>query len=197
MTRSSQSRGRPFLPDYFRRAMVWGILLLLPLVAPAQNVTQYEVKAAMLYRFAQFMDRPTNRLAKTNAPLIFGIVGQDPFGDSIDAVLKGQKIGDRAIRIERHAQPVIPTSCHLLFVSSSLAGETEKIIASLSTNAVLTVGETEDFTRQGGHIRLYLEENRVRFEINLAAMERSGLKLHSQVMKLATRITRDGKDVKK
>lgn len=172
-------------------------MLMFMCFAQAQNISQYEVKAAMLYRFAQFMDWPTNQMTATNAPLVFGIAGQDPFGASIDTVLKGQKIGQREILIERQPQPVIPTNCHLLFLSNSLAGEADKTISALRTNAVLLVGESDDFTRKGGHVRLYLEESKIRFEINIAALERSGLKMSPQVLKLASRVTRDGKDVKK
>jgi hypothetical protein len=192
-----QSSYRPAVLGIFRPALVAGMWLMFMCFAQAQNVSQYEVKAAMLYRFAQFMDWPTNQVTATNAPLVFGIAGQDPFGTSIDTVLKGQKIGQRAILIERQPQPVIPTSCHLLFLSNSLGGETDKTISSLRTNAVLLVGESDDFTRKGGHVRLYLEESKIRFEINIAALERSGLKMSPQVLKLASRVTRDGKDVKK
>jgi hypothetical protein len=71
------------------------------------------------------------------------------------------------------------------------------LLAATRPAKVVLVSEADNFTRQGGHISFYLQEKRVRFEVNLAAFERSGLKMHSQVLKLAPRVTRDGKDVKK
>lgn len=177
-----------------------GMLLWLAATGRAQtgSPTEYEIKAAMLYRFAQFLDWPGNDAENATVPLIFGIVGQDPFGGSIDALLKNQKVGERSIIIQRYPQSGIsPTNCHLIFVSRSVADDTVRLLTELKTFPALTVGESEDFTRNGGHIRLYLQDNKLRFEVNMAALERSGLKMHSQVLKLATRVTRDGKDVKK
>lgn len=179
--------------DLARRAVF--SLMLWCVTAGAQTPAEYDVKAAMLYRFAQFLEWPTNRISAPDAPVVFGIVGQDPFGPRIDALLRDQKVGQRPVRIERFSITGALTNTHLLFVSNSVNSETEKLLASVRTHPVLTVGETEDFTRKGGHIRLYIDAKKPRFEINLAALERSGLKMHSQVLKLATRVSRDGKDV--
>ncbi len=167
----------------------------------AQTATskEYEIKAAFIYRLTQFMEWPTNRFSSSSEPITLCIVGQDPFGSAIDTVLKNQKIGVRDFQIKRLAASANTghTNCHLLFMGASAASETGKIVSALRDQAVLTVGEEEEFTRKGGHVRLFIQDNKLRFEINVAAFERSGLKLHSQVMKLATRVTRDGKDVKK
>lgn len=189
-----------------RSLLRWAMALCLALcLTPAIRLRaetspkEYEIKAAFIYRLTQFMEWPTNQFRSSQEPFLLCIAGQDPFGETIDIVLKDQKIGARRIRILRQSEPAAGThtNCHLLFLGANLAGETEKIISGLKTNAVLTIGEGDDFTKKGGHVRLYLQENKLRFEVNVAALERSGLKLHSQVMKLATRITRDGKDVKK
>jgi hypothetical protein len=178
--------------------VLWLVLgLAQPGFAQKASPSEYEIKAAMIYRFAQFLEWPTNLFESGQSPLQIGIAGPDPFGNAIDAVLKNQRIGTHDVLIQRHPQPASATNCHLLFISSSLTVETEKLLILLKDKPVLTIGEGEDFAQKGGHIRLYLQDNKLRFDINLAALERSGLKMHSQVLKLATRITLDGKDVKK
>ena len=175
----------------------WWFVLGLNAQSLPTSPKEYEIKAAFLFRIAQFMEWPTNRFRSISEPISLSVLGKDPFGEALENVLANQKIGERSIVIQRQADAVALTNlhCHILFISAS-AVETEKIVANFRTSATVTVGEGEDFTRKGGHVRLYLHENRLRFEINIAAFERSGLKLHSQVMKLAARITRDGKDVK-
>ncbi len=167
----------------------------------AQTATskEYEIKAAFIYRLTQFMEWPTNRFSSSSEPIILCIAGTDPFGSAIDTVLQNQKVGERGIEIRRleASATAAHTNCHLMFMGASAAAETGKIFSDLHDRAVLTIGEEEEFTRKGGHVRLFIQDNKLRFEVNIAAFERSGLKLHSQVMKLATRITRDGKDVKK
>lgn len=179
-------------------ALILGLLLGLatPGFAQKASPSEYEIKAAMIYRFAQFLEWPTNLFETSQSPLHICIAGADPFGSSIDVVLKDQRIGTRNLLIMRHPVPITATNCHLIFIRGGQTTETEKLLALLYAKPVLTIGEDEDFAKKGGHIRLYLQENKLRFDINLAAMERSGLKMHSQVMKLATRITLDGKDVK-
>ncbi len=167
-----------------------------PGFAQKASPSEYEIKAAMIYRLAQFLEWPTNLFENSQSPLNIGIVGADPFGSAIDVVLKDQRISTRNLLILRHPQTATATNCHLIFISKGQATEMEKLLTLLHAKPVLTIGEDEDFAKKGGHIRLYLQENKLRFDINLAAMERSGLKMHSQVMKLATRITLDGKDVK-
>jgi hypothetical protein len=189
---------RKFLRGCLAVCMAACLLSSVP-VSAQTSPKEYEIKAAFIYRLTQFMEWPTNRFESSKEPILLCIAGKDPFGQAIDTVLKDQKIGERDIHIKRMetAGSSTHTNCHLLFLGASLGTEAEKIVTNLQPHAILTIGEEEDFTRKGGHIRLYLQENKLRFEVNIAALERSGLKLHSQVMKLATRITRDGKDVKK
>ena len=53
---------------------------------------------------------------------------------------------------------------------------------------MLTVGESEHFVQDGGMIGFLLEENKIRFEINLEAAEHAKLKLSSRLLALAKRV---------
>jgi hypothetical protein len=55
---------------------------------------------------------------------------------------------------------------------------------------VLTVGDTDGFAQRGGAINFTLQARKVRFEINPAAAEQAGLKMSSQLLKLATLVSR-------
>ena len=52
-------------------------------------------------------------------------------------------------------------------------------------SGVLTVGEMDQFGQSGGAIRFLLEENKVRFEINVGAAARARLKMSSKLLALA------------
>jgi hypothetical protein len=49
---------------------------------------------------------------------------------------------------------------------------------------VLTVGEIEGFARRGGTINFYLEDDKVRFEINPESTRERGLRMSSQLLAL-------------
>lgn len=50
---------------------------------------------------------------------------------------------------------------------------------------VLTVGERDNFAQDGGMIGFCLEQNKIRFEINLDAAERAKLRISSRLLALA------------
>ena len=60
------------------------------------------------------------------------------------------------------------------------------VIARLRNSSVLTVGEFERFAQRGGVLRLRLDQNMVRFEVNVDAAERAHLQISSKILKLGT-----------
>lgn len=176
--------------------LLWLMLPTQPAISENRSPTEYDVKAAMLLNFAKFVDWPPEKLDSTNSPVIIGVFGRDPFGPVLDELVKNQEVSGHRLEVRRLTQSDTVTNCHVVFCSGS-AAETDKLLAVAKQAKVVFVSDTETFTRQGGHIGLYIQESKLRFEVNLAAFERSGLKMHSQVLKLAPRVTRDGKDVKK
>jgi YfiR/HmsC-like len=76
-------------------------------------------------------------------------------------------------------------------VASSEKQRVREILRSLRAASVLTVGDTLDFAKKGGMINFVLEEDRVRFEINLRASERAHLKLSARLLTVAKLIVTD------
>jgi YfiR/HmsC-like len=152
--------------------------------------SEYEVKAAMLYNFARFVDWPPQFLPEPPAPLVLGVLGPDPFGPILESTLRGVTVNGRPIEVRRFATLAELKICHILFISAD-AKSLPLVFETLEKSGVLTVGDTEKFARHGGVIGFTLNENKVHFEINLDAAERAGLKISSKLLKLAT-VTRNG-----
>jgi hypothetical protein len=154
--------------------------------AAAQGAaTEYEVKAAFLYNFAKFVEWPGSTFESPTDPLVLCVFGDDPFGESLDSVVQGEKVGGRRLVVYRTRETSQLRGCHVVFLSQKARERYPGVLDSLSGTSVLTVGEGEGFLTQGGVIRFVLEENRVRFEINRDAAERNRLKLSSQLLRLA------------
>lgn len=79
-----------------------------------------------------------------------------------------------------------PAGSHVLYVASSRQREDAEILQR-TRGGVLTVGETVQFLRDGGIIRIFVEDRRVRFRVNSTALGAAGLKVHSQLLSLAAR----------
>ena len=78
--------------------------------------------------------------------------------------------------------------CQVVFISSSEDPRLEEILAGLADRPVLTVSEGEAAAAKGAIIGLVLEENRVRFEVNVGAARRAKLRLGSQLLRVAVRL---------
>jgi hypothetical protein len=158
--------------------------------AQAPQPTEYEVQAAYLSNFGRFVEWPARPAANEKDPFYVCVLGQDPFGSLLDAALKGETIGGAPMAARRVASAADAANCRIVFVNSTKDSELKGILATLRNSRALTVSDTFDFTRQGGMIQFVLEGNRVRFEINLAAAQRAGLTLSSQLLKVAVAIRR-------
>lgn len=151
--------------------------------APAQTANEYQVKAAFLYNFAKFIEWPAEVFS--NGQLVVGLVGDDPFGGMIDQTISGKNINGRHLTIRRLKWGQNLRECHILFIAASERKRLPQILESLRGASILTVSELDKFCLQGGLISFVLEENKVRFEINLDVAEQAGLKISSKLLALA------------
>lgn len=156
-------------------------VLLLGSATADQRPSEHQVKAAFLFSLASFVDWPESERVDT---LSIGILGQDPFGDAFAPFLDKQ-IKDRPVQIHRSTRLQELPPCQVLFICPSEVRYLSQILAYLGDRSVLTVGETEGFAAAGVMINFYLEESKVRFEINVEATQRAGLRLSSKLLKLA------------
>src|SRR6266436_6622482 len=161
------------------------------LSAQAPKITEYQVKAAYLANFGRFAEWPGSVAADKSESFNICVLGQDPFGADLDAAVAGETIGRARVLAKRISKPQDAVDCRILFISSSEASQWKEILTALRTLSVLTVSDMPQFTRRGGIIQFLLDGNRVRFDINLAATERVGVKLSSELLKLAVTVSRN------
>ncbi len=152
----------------------------------AQNNTprEYEIKAAFLYNFAKFIEWPEAAFSDTSAPIVFGVLGDDPFKEYLDA-LEGKKIKDRPIEVKRFKNIMDVEMVHVIFISISENTHLKEILAHFADQYTLTVGDVNGFTENGGIINFVNKRNKIRFEVNMDASESAHLKISSKLLKLA------------
>ena len=165
-------------------AIAMGAVLCQALHVHAARPSEYEVKAVFLYNFAKFVEWPEKALPDTATSLIIGILGDDPFDDAF-ASIQDKQVKGRRLVIRRFTEFKDLQSCHILFVSTSEQKHLSQIIEHLDGSSTLMVSEIAHFTQNGGMINFILQENKVRFEINVDAAEQVGLKLSAKLLKLA------------
>ena len=164
------------------------LLLILTLSSPsvrALDSNEYQIKAGFLLNFARFVEWPAEAFADDNAPIVIGLIGDDPFGGALDEIVSGKTINGRRLEIRRLKWGEDLKACHLLFVSTSEKKRVVQLIDALKGGSVLTVGEMAQFNQLGGIISFVMEANRVRFEINVPMADRARLRISSKLLALA------------
>jgi hypothetical protein len=156
-----------------------------PVISQSKTAGEYEVKAAFLYNFAKFVEWPDRSFASAQSDFAICVLGNDPFGQTLDDALEGKMIGSRRVKLERVKDAARARECQVVFVAPSESQRLPEIIDQLRGASVLVVGETDGFAQAGGTVQFTLEQDRVRFTINPDAAERAGLRLSSKLLALA------------
>jgi hypothetical protein len=174
-------------------ALAWLLLAGPAATAQIPLAHEYQIKAVFLFNFAQFVDWPPQAFAGTQSPLVIGVLGEDRFGTYLDEVVRSETVNNRPLVVERFQRTEDIRECQVLFISDSEAGRLDQILAGLKGRSILTVSDTDGFSRSGGMIRFVTENNRIRLRINLAAARSAGLTISSKLLRPAEIVT-PGKD---
>lgn len=170
-------------------------LAMIPGIAAAQEESagEYELKAAMLFNLTRFVEWPPSAFADPQASIVLCILGRDPFGSSLTSLVSKQTGNGRPVQIRHPQNDKDVRGCHVLYISSSERKTTAQIFLTLKGAGVLTVGEMTQFAARGGMIQFSLEEQHVRFDINLSAAERANLKISAKLLSLARIVSDDAR----
>jgi len=145
---------------------------------------EYEIKAAYLYNFINYIEWPENAFPAPGGTIVVGIVGQSPFGSAL-AVLNGKQVKGRTVTLKQISDIKDLDQCQIVFINSSEKAHVPELLGKLKESRVLTVSEIDGFAQDGGIINFISEHNKVRFEINPDAARRLGLNISSELLKLA------------
>ncbi len=181
---ASRIQGRP--RRLLTSAIAAGVVAVSAVSLAAPPPGEYEVKAAFLYNFARFVEWPAQ--AQTSGAVTLCILGADPFGADAD-MIAGKPVGQARLRVKRVSDDQA-AACQILFVASSERARLDRVLDEVKGRPVLTVGDSPGFAERGAVLNFYLEQNKVRFEVNIDAARRTGLVISSRLLRLA-RVTHD------
>ena len=162
--------------------LAWGVSAAAQDVHPA-----YRLKAAFVSKLPEFVEWPESAVADRRA-IELCVARPNPFGTALADLVTGETLGSRPLVAREVEGAGAIDTCHVLFVSTPERRARSELLARAAMLPMLTVGEHPDFLDEGGVVNLRLVDGRVRFEINLAAADRSGVRLSSQLLRLALRV---------
>ncbi|HEY3838928.1 MAG TPA: YfiR family protein [Bryobacteraceae bacterium] len=165
-------------------ALVATLMAIPPLSAAtgAGNV-EVHIKAAYLFNFGRYVSWP-----QQTGDVVIGVVGHAPIVEILEQTVAGKTINGRAYRVRVYSATEPIDHCDILFLSHGDIHQTASILTALAGKPVLTVSDTENFAGQGGMVEFLLVDDTLKFDINLAAVEKCGLKISSELLRVAHEI---------
>lgn len=174
-------------PGYGFQGLTTRLWLLAVFVVPLPPLmaqpSEYEVKTAFLYNFAKFVEWPPASV-RTDA-FTLCVLGSDPSASVLETVARGKTVQGMPFVARRIGSGKETAGCHILFISSSEQKRIRQLLNETSSSDVLTVSETPGFAARGGMVNFFLEDDKVRFEINPGCAARAGFQISAQLLKLA------------
>lgn len=156
------------------------------MMGKAQASAEYKIKGAFLFNFLKLVEWPANAFTSPATPLVVGLVGKDPFAGEFEEAVRNKEVGGRSVEVVRIYAADTVTRCHALFFPKEERRRASDFLQEAGNRPILSVGdELGDFAQRGGVINLYKETDKVRFEVNVEAAKKAGLKIHSTLLNLA------------
>lgn len=165
------------------------VLLTTAFLYPQRNVfaqaaDEYEVKAVFLYNFVNFVEWPSSSFNDGSQPFVIGVAGKNVFGTSLIEAVKGEFYRGHRIEVWMVNNPAEASKCHILYIEKSCT-IFQQVLAMTKGKPILTIADTDDFMVQGGMIRFFMENNKVRIEVNQKVVNSHQLVISSKLLRLA------------
>jgi hypothetical protein len=157
--------------------------------APAEAPSEPVLKAGFVYNFGKFTEWPPG--SPPGAPMWLCLIGNDPQG-ALTATVEGRLLQGRPVRVRRNPRTEELRTCQIVYVTDPDERHQAEVLRALREQPVLTVGDVDGFIDLGGMIGLGMASGKVRFDINQEAVQAGGLKLSSQLMRLARTVKGQG-----
>jgi hypothetical protein len=177
------------MSEWLRRPVsaVLAALLLSTSTGRAQDVTEPSLKAAFIFNFAKFTEWPEDVLP-TTATFAACVMRNSPIQSALERTVKGRLLSGRGISVAPVELGGKLRSCHLLYASGITPAEVALILAAVKGAPVLTISDVDNFAEQGGIAQMFVENGKMRFDLNLDVARRSRLQLSSKLLILAVHV---------
>lgn len=184
----------PSATRWMALAAVFGSLVT---AAQTQTADEYQVKAAYMYNFSKFVEWPAQVFDSPTQPIVFCVLGQTPLSPPLRGMLSGKVVERRPLVFRQLSDSTLAGKCQVLFLGSPDKNQNKEqmlqTLDQIKSLPVLTVGDTEDFTKQGGIVRFVPDSGRVLLEVNLDAADAAKLSISSKLLSISRILRKSSK----
>lgn len=160
------------------------VLLLSSNVATSGSASPYELEAAYIYQLTNYIEWPEES-SHSNEPFVISIIGETPLAEALEKIAQTKTIKGRKIQIQKDSTPETLQKSQAIFISSEAQQELNAVVKNTTKKSVLTIAHIPEAAERGIMINFYVEDGRLRYELNRKKLENEKFKVSSQLLKLA------------
>ena len=194
MTPANANLSASSLPRKWCWLLLWFCLLAAPHRAIADDADDLEsrIKAAFIYKFADYVDWPIAALREPNSVIVIGVMNADTVATELGQLSAAHPLGSHTVQIRRLNPGDSVAGIHILFLGQALGERLPQVLQACRAQPVLTVTESEGALALGSVINFVTVDEHIRFNISLDSAQRNGLKLSSRLLGVALHISGGG-----
>ncbi len=162
---------------YYKLVLI-PVFVLLGLAANAQ--VNYKIHSLFVYKFTQYIEWPTK-----TGDFVIGVIGNSPILAELEAIAASKKVDTRTIVVKKMSATADLTGCNMVFISENQSSNLATISSKLQGKPILIVSETNGGAKKGAGINFVIIDEKMKFELNKASIEKQGLKVSGDLTKLA------------
>ncbi|MEI9943649.1 MAG: YfiR family protein [Chitinophagaceae bacterium] len=147
----------------------------------AQTEREGDLKAVFIYNFTKYVDWDASN---NDNDFVIGVIGSSPITPSLAEIAKTNTVKNKRIVVKQFNRPEDISGCKILFISKANNFSLESILSKVD-KGVLTVSEETGFAKLGTAFNFVNVKDKLKFEVNLTNVYSAGLKVSSQLLKLA------------
>jgi hypothetical protein len=169
--------------SYFK-VIIFSLLTLCPVLPThAEHGDSYlKLVTALTFNFAKFTDWDNTPTDTLNICFL-----DDEYAHYVDG-FKGKSIQKKTLNVKKINALAEAKQCQILLLSKKDESILKRLFTAIQNEPILTISDQSGFIAQGGMIELYQQDNKIRFDISNTRIKDTGLKISSQVLKLARNV---------
>lgn len=157
-------------------------LVMLANFGSAQNRPAHELHSMMIYNFLKYIEWPGD---KNSGDFVVGVIDSDPVYNTLNAWYGNKTRGNKKFIVKKASASDDLSQFQLVYLGKSGSDKFDGILGKIGNKPVLTVTEKNGLGKKGSCINFRVVDNRLKFELNPAAIEKSSLKTSSQLTNMA------------
>ena len=146
----------------------------------AQNADRY--KALFIYNFTRYIEWPSNG----SPDFVIGILGKSIVANELINIADKKIVGTQTITIKKFSNATDVTQCNILFISNDASSQVASITAAMQNKNTLIITDRPGLINKGAGINFVLDDGKQKFELSKTNLAKTGLKVNTQLMEMAT-----------